>query len=48
MQDLFKHVGKVADDTYHQATDKIRKALKGQGNRTAAVHKLLTKMAQDN
>ena len=38
MMDLFKHVGKVQDeDTYEAAMDKIRKALRGRGNRTAAV-----------
>ena len=46
MQDLFKHVGKVADsDTYDQTVEKVWKALKGRGNRTAAVHKLLSCMA---
>ena len=36
MVDLFKHVGKVLDgDTYDVAMEKIRKALKGRGNRTA-------------
>ena len=47
MVDLFKHVGKVQDeDTYDEAMEKIRKALKGRGNRAAAVFKLFTGMAQ--
>ena len=47
MVDLFKHVGKVTDeDTYEAAMGKIRKALKGRGNRTAAVFKLFTGMPQ--
>ena len=49
MQDLFKHVGKVMEsDTYDQAVEKIRNALKGRGNRTAAVHKLFSNMPQAN
>ena len=36
MVDLFKHVGKVHEgDTYDEAMEKIRRALKGRGNRTA-------------
>ena len=47
MMDLFKHVGKVMDeDTYEAAIGKIRKALRGRGNRTAAVFKLFTGMPQ--
>ena len=47
MVDLFKHVGKVQEgDTYDEAMEKIRRALKGRGNRTAAVFKLFTGMAQ--
>ena len=47
MMDLFEHVGKVKDeDKYDAAIDKIRKALKGRGNRTAAVFKLFTGMPQ--
>ena len=47
MVDLFEHVGKVKDeDTYQAALEKIRKALKGRGNRTAAVFKLFTGMPQ--
>ena len=47
MVDLFKHVGKVQElDTYNEAMEKIRKALKCRGNRTAAVFKLFTGMAQ--
>ena len=47
MMDLFKHVGKVTDeDTYEAAVGKIRKALRGRGNRTAAVFKLFTGMPQ--
>ena len=42
MVDLFKHVGKVQEgDTYDDAMDKIQR-----GNRTAAVFKLFTGMAQ--
>ena len=49
MQDLFEHVGKVVDgNTYNEAVEKIRNALKGRGNRTAAVHKLFSSMAQAN
>ena len=49
MQALFKHVGKVENgDTYNQAVDKIRNALKGRGNRMAVVHKLFFGMAQAN
>ena len=47
MVDLFKHVGKVQEgDTYDEAMEKIWKALRGRGNRTAAVFKLFTGMAQ--
>ena len=47
MVDLFKHVGKVQDnDSYDEAMQKIRVALRGRGNRTAAVFKLFTGMAQ--
>ena len=47
MMVLFKQVGKVRDeDTYEAAMDKIRKALKGRVNRTAAVVKLFTWMPQ--
>ena len=47
MVDLFKHVGKVKDeDTYDAAVEKIRQALRGRGNRTAAVFKLFTGMPQ--
>lgn len=41
MQKLFKHVGLVEDgDTYDQAVNKIKIALKKRGNRTSAVFKL--------
>ena len=41
MQNLFKHVGLVLDtDTYAQAVEKIKIALKKRGNRTSAVFKL--------
>ena len=41
MDDLFEHVGKVVnDDTYEEAVNKIKAALKKQGNRTSAVFKL--------
>ena len=44
MQDLFKHVGKVLDeDTYQQAINKIKDALKKRGNRSAAVFKLFAR-----
>ena len=47
MVDLFKHVGKVQEgDSYDAAMEKIRRALKGRGNRTAAVFKLFTGMPQ--
>ena len=47
MVDLFKHVGKVNDEnTYEAAMQKIRKALRGRGNRTAAVFKLFTGIPQ--
>ena len=47
MVDLFKHVGKVNDEnTYEAAMQKIRKALRGRGNRTAAVCKLFTGIHQ--
>ena len=45
MVDLFKYVGRVNDeDSYNASLEKIRKALKGRGNRTAAVFKLFTGM----
>ena len=45
MVDLFKYVGRVNDeDSYNASLEKIRKALKGRGNRTAAVLKLFTGM----
>ena len=41
MQKLFKYTGKVLDtDTYQEAVDKIKAALKKRGNRTSAVFKL--------
>ena len=47
MNDLFKHVGKVLnEDTYEQATEKIRRGLKGRGNRTSAVFKLFNSHPQ--
>ena len=47
MVDLFKHVGKVNDENkYEAAMQKIRKALRGRGNRTAAVFKLFTGIPQ--
>ena len=40
-QDLFQYVGKVLEeDTYVQAVEKIKAALKGRENRTCAVFKL--------
>ena len=38
----------VIGDTYNPAMAKIRKALKGRGNRTVSVHKLFSNMAQTN
>ena len=35
-------------DTCEQAVEKIQNALKGRGNRTAAVHKLFCSMVQAN
>ena len=47
MNDLFKHVGKVLnEDTYEQATEKIRRGLKCRGNRTSAVFKLFNSHPQ--
>ena len=47
MLTLFKHVGQVQeDDTYAQAIEKIRVALKKRGNRTAAVFKLFNGHSQ--
>ena len=41
MMNLFKHTGQVLDtDTYVEAVNKIRAALKKRGNRTSAVFKL--------
>ena len=38
MQDMFKHEGKVQDnDTYREATQKIKEALKKRENRSAGV-----------
>ena len=45
MVNLYKYVGRVNDeDSYDASLEKIRKALKGRGNRTAAVFKLFTGM----
>ena len=47
VQDLFKYVGKVLpEDTYQQAVDKIKNALKKRGNRTSAVFKLFNTHSQ--
>ena len=47
VQDLFKYVGKVLQaDTYEQAVDKIKNALKRRGNRTSAVFKLFNTHSQ--
>ena len=41
ISDLFKYVGKVAQgDTYAEAVEKVKIALKKRGNRTSAVFKL--------
>ena len=45
--DLFKYVGKVVDgDTYDQAVEKVKVALKKRGNRTSAVFKLFNTHSQ--
>ena len=47
VQDLFKFVGKVLPgDTYAQAVEKIKTALRGRGNRTSAVFKLFHNHSQ--
>ena len=47
MQDLFKHVGKVLPgDSYAQAMEKIKAALRGRANRTTVMFKLFTGMSQ--
>ena len=47
INDLFKYVGKVLpEDTYQQAMDKVKAALKKRGNRTSAVFKLFNTHAQ--
>ena len=47
VNDLFKYVGKVLPgDTYEQALDKVKAALKKRGNRTSAVFKLFNTYAQ--
>ena len=45
--DLFKYVGKVLPgDTYNQAVEKVKVALKKRGNRTSAVFKLFNTHSQ--
>ena len=47
VSDLFKYVGKVLPgDTYQQAVDKVKDALKKRGNRTSAVFKLFNTHSQ--
>ena len=47
VNDLFKYVGKVLPgDTYEQAVDKVKAALKKRGTRTSAVFKLFNKHGQ--
>ena len=47
VSDLFKYVGKVLPgDTYQQAVDKVKAALKKRGNQTSAVFKLFNTHAQ--
>ena len=47
MRDLFKYVGKVEEaDTYAQAVEKIKAALKARGNRTSAVFRLFNQHPQ--
>ena len=49
MQNLFKYVGQALEgDTYVQAINKIKDALKKRGNRTSAVFKLFNGHAQGN
>ena len=47
VNDLFKYVGKVLpEDTYQQAVDKVKVALKKRENRTSAVFKLFNTHAR--
>ena len=47
VSDLFKYVSKVLPgDTYQQAVDKVKAALKKRGNRTSAVFKLFNAHSQ--
>ena len=47
VNDLFKYVGKVLPgDTYQQAVDTVKAALKKRGNRTSAVFKLFNTHGQ--
>ena len=47
VNDLFKYVGKVLQrDTYDQAVEKVKVALKKRGNRTSAVFKLFNTHSQ--
>ena len=47
VNDLFKYVGKVLQrDTYEQAVEKVKAALKKRGNRTSAVFKLFNTHSQ--
>ena len=44
--ELFKYVGKVLpEDTYAQAVEKVKVALKKRGNRTSAVFKLFNTLS---
>ena len=47
MANLFEHTGKVLEtDTYEEAVEKIKAALRKRGNRTSAVFKLFNSHAQ--
>ena len=47
VSDLFKYVGKVLPgDTYQEAVDKVKAALKKRGNRTSTVFKLFNVHSQ--
>ncbi len=47
IQDLFRHEGKVqGDDTYDEAIQKVRAALRKRENRSAAVYRLFTALPQ--
>ena len=46
--DFFKYGGEVLqEDTYQQAVDEIKNALKKRGNRTSAVFKLFRRFGEE-